>query len=246
MNSTRRAVLAGLLATGIAPCTAGSAVAARPRPAASLLGKEIRRLPTSRHEVALTFNAAWDESGLDTVLTELRRRRLPATFFPTGRFARAHPRAVRAMGAEHGLGNHSDTHPYFDRLTSGQREQEVRRADAAIREAARTEPLPFFRFPFSHTTPETVADVNRFGYAAIEFTVDTNGYLGPGGGMTVERVVGRAVAALAPGALIQMHVGSATGGTVLDAEALPHILDAVRANGYGVVDLRAFLVPEGT
>ncbi|MGW0538634.1 polysaccharide deacetylase family protein [Streptomyces sp. NPDC003032] len=52
--------------------------------------------------LALTFNAAWDDSGVDTVLTELRRRRLKATFFTTGQFARDRPRAVGAMGAEHG------------------------------------------------------------------------------------------------------------------------------------------------
>ncbi len=62
--------------------------------------------------------------------------------------------------------------------------------------------------------------------------------------MTVERVVERAVDAFAPGAIIQMHVGSTGDGVVLDAQALPRVLDAVRAEGYGVVDLRAFLVPE--
>ncbi|WCL83422.1 polysaccharide deacetylase family protein [Streptomyces sp. JCM 35825] len=249
MESTRRGVLAGLLAAGLVPgaaggAVAGGAVAVGPRPPASLLGHEIRRLPTSRKVLALTFNAAWDDSGVDTVLAELRRRRLKATFFPTGRFARDRPRAVRAMGAEHGLGNHSYSHPYFDGLSTGQREREVRRADTAIRAAAGTEPLPFFRFPYSSTTAESVADINRLGYAAIEFTTDTNGYLGPGAGMTVERVVERAVDAFAPGAIIQMHVGSTGDGVVLDAQALPRILDAVRARGYGVVDLRAFLVPE--
>ncbi|QIB48290.1 polysaccharide deacetylase family protein [Streptomyces aureoverticillatus] len=274
MNSTRRAVLAGLLGAGLAPSaagwasavgqasaagrssaagrasTAGPASAARrasaagPRPPASLLGREIRRLPTSRQVVALTFNAAWNERGVASVLTELRRRGHPATFFPTGGFAEARPAAVRAMGAEHGLGNHSHTHPYFDDLSTRERGREVRRADAAIRTAAGTAPLPFFRFPYSSTTTDSVADVNALGYAAIEFTVDTNGYLGPGRGMTVQRVIERAVAALAPGAIIQMHVGSsAADGIVLDAQALPRLLDAIAARGYGVVDLREFLVP---
>ncbi|MFD0413823.1 polysaccharide deacetylase family protein [Streptomyces sp. NPDC127108] len=244
MNPTRRAVLAGLLTTAaLTPGATARATAARPRPPASLLGREIRRLPTARAVVALTFNAAWDESGVDVVLAELRRRRLAATFFPTGRYAETHPSAVRAMGAEHGLGNHSHSHPYFDGLSTAARAREVRRADAAIRAASGTEPLPFFRFPYSSTTTASVADVNALGYAAIEFTTDTNGYLGPGRGMTVERVVGRAVAALAPGAIIQMHVGSSSGGVVLDAQALPRILDAIGAAGYGVVDLRDFLVP---
>ncbi|MEU6314427.1 polysaccharide deacetylase family protein [Streptomyces sp. NPDC047014] len=99
--------------------------------------------------MALTFDAAWDEAGVADVLAELRQRALPATFFPTGAYADARPAAVRAMGAEHGLGNHSYSHPYFDGLDSEEHVDEVRRADAAV-----------------------------------EFTADTNGYLGPAGGMT--------------------------------------------------------------
>ncbi|MFE6835037.1 polysaccharide deacetylase family protein [Streptomyces sp. NPDC057705] len=257
----RRAALAALLAAGLVPGSgaaaaqptaraAGEPAAGRPgsgappagpRPPASLLGGEIRRLPTSRKVVALTFNAAWDEAGLDTVLAELRRRKLPATFFPTGEFADAHPAAVRAMGAAHGLGNHSYSHPYFGEISTAERAEEVRRADAAIRTASGTEPLPFFRFPYSSTTRQSVADVNDLGYAAIEFTTDTNGYLGPEGGMTVDEAVVRAADALTPGAIIQMHVGSTGDGVVLDAEALPLIIDAARADGYEVIDLREFL-----
>ncbi len=249
----RRAVLAALPAVGlVAGSSAVAASAARgreggvvaaPRPPASLLGQEIRRLPTSREVVALTFNAAWDESGLGTVLAELRRRKAPATFFPTGMYAEAHPAAVRAMAeAGHGLGNHSYSHPYFDDLSTQERAREVHAADAAIRKASQAEPLPFFRFPYSSTTEDSVADVNEMGYAAIEFTNDTNGYLGQAGGMTVNQVVRRAVGSLGPGAVLQMHVGSSAGdGVVLDAQALPRIIDAAVEEGYKIVDLREFL-----
>lgn len=246
-----------LAATGAAPAHGASAAApapdaaprarrrAGPRPPAAWFGAELRRIPTTRKVVALTFNAAWDESGIDVVLAELRRRKLPATFFPTGAFARAHPTAVRAMAAAHGLGNHSYSHPYFDDLDTSERQDEVRRADAAIREASGAEPLPFFRFPYSATTDESVADVNDLGYAVVEFTTDTNGYLGPEGGMTVDRVVRRAVDALAPGAVLQMHVGSTGDGVVLDARALPRIIDAAQAAGYAITDLRGYLTDAG-
>ncbi|MEV7562167.1 polysaccharide deacetylase family protein [Streptomyces sp. NPDC089795] len=254
----RRSALAGLLCAGVAgfagfapssPAASAQApgrtgrAAAGPRPPASLLGDEIRRLPTSRKVLALTFNAAWDVDGIDTVLAELRRRKLPATFFPTGAFAEARPSAVRSIAdAGHGLGNHSYSHPYFRDLSTAERAEEVRGADAAIRAAAGTEPLPFFRFPYSATTPDAIADVNDLGYAAIEFSADTNGYLGPQGGMSVDEAVERAVDAFAPGAIIQMHVGSNGADVVLDAEALPLIVDAAVADGYEIVDLRQFLV----
>jgi hypothetical protein len=41
-----------------------------------------------------------------------------------------------------------------------------------------------------------------------------------------------------------MHVGASQGRTrVIDAEALPLILDAFTARGYRVIDLRSLLTP---
>ncbi|MEV4432575.1 polysaccharide deacetylase family protein [Streptomyces sp. NPDC049585] len=205
----------------------------------SLYGSENRTMPTRARVVALTFNAAWETEGLDTVLEVLRRQHAPATFFLTGDFADRHPDAARAIAAAgHGIGNHSYNHPHFETLQPGERAAEVLRADRALRAAAGTTPLPFFRFPYGDTTPQEIAEVNALGFADIEWTTDTKGYLGPAGGMTVPKVVQRALDALRPGAVIQMHVGSDGQDTVLDADALPRIIDAVRARGYEIADLR--------
>ncbi|MFE2726008.1 polysaccharide deacetylase family protein [Kitasatospora sp. NPDC059327] len=221
--------------------------AAGPPPPAPLLGAEVRLIPTEEPVLALTFNAAWDETGLDTVLSTLRERGAPATFFPTGQYAEQHPDALRAMtAAGHGLGNHSYSHPLFTGLDARQARAEVLRADAAIRGAAGVDPLPFFRFPYGETTPRRIADVNALGFADIEFTTDTDGYLGAAGGMTVAKAVDRALAALTPGAILQLHVGTPDEGPdprCLDAEALPLIIDAVRDRGYRILDLRTLLDP---
>jgi peptidoglycan/xylan/chitin deacetylase (PgdA/CDA1 family) len=213
-----------------------------PGPVEKLFGSEVRRIPTTRRVVALTFNAAWEETGVDAALAVLRERKAPATFFLTGQFAERHPAAARAMAAEHGIGNHSYSHPRFGGLTSGEAAEEVLRADRAIRRASGAVPLPFFRFPYSATTARGIADVNALGFADIEFTADTNGYLGTAGGMTVQKAVDRAIAALTPGEIVQMHVGTPDGhGPALDVLALPRIIDALHARGYQVVDLRSLL-----
>ncbi|MCB5906219.1 polysaccharide deacetylase family protein [Streptomyces sp. SF28] len=211
-----------------------------PGPVGKLFGSEIRRIPTTRRVVALTFNAAWDETGVAEALAVLRGRREPATFFLTGRFAERHPGAVRAMAAEQGIANHSYSHRQFGDLTTRQAADEVLRADRAIRRASGATPLPFFRFPYSATTPRRIADVNALGYADIEFTADTNGYLGTAGGMTVGKAVDRALADLTPGEIIQMHVGTPEGhGPALDVQALPRLIDALHARGYRITDLRS-------
>lgn len=210
----------------------------------ALFGSENRVLRVHERVVAVTFNAAWNDAGLARVLGKLDRRRTPATFFLTGDFADRLPEAVkRIAGAGHGLGNHSYSHPYFKDLTEAGRRHEVRAADRALRAAGAGAALtPFFRFPYGETAPAHITEVNRLGFADIEFTTDTNGWKGTSGGMTVDRAVSRAVEALRPGAVLQMHVGASGGRTeVIDAEALPRILDAFAARGYRVIDLRTLL-----
>ncbi|MFK0221035.1 polysaccharide deacetylase family protein [Streptomyces vinaceus] len=210
----------------------------------SLFASENRVIRTPERVVAVTFNAAWNDAGLAPVLDELARRPAPATFFLTGDFADRHPEVVRRIAtAGHGLGNHSYSHPYFKDLTAAGRREEVRAADRALRTAGAGAALtPYFRFPYSETSPEHITEVNGLGYADIEFTTDTNGWMGTEGGMTVDRAVGRALDALRPGAIIQMHVGAPEGRTeVLDAQALPRILEAISTRGYRVIDLRTLL-----
>ncbi|MFJ9342091.1 hypothetical protein ACIRP0_22735 [Streptomyces sp. NPDC101733] len=57
--------------------------------------------------------------------------------------------------------------------------------------------------------------------------------------MSVQKAVRRALDARVPGEIVQIHVGSLDGqGPVLDAQALPQIIDAVRSRGYRIIDLR--------
>ncbi|MGW0710104.1 polysaccharide deacetylase family protein [Streptomyces sp. NPDC002643] len=201
---------------------------------------------TNERVVAVTFNAAWNTAGLEAILDELARRHTPATFFLTGDFADRYPEVVGRIADEgHGLGNHSYSHPHFKDLTAAGRRREIQAADVALREAGAGGALtPFFRFPYSETGPAQIKEVNGLDLADIEFTTDTNGWMGTEGGMSVDRAVRRVQDALCAGAIVQMHVGTTEGRSeVIDAQALPRILDAVAARGYRVIDLRTLLAP---
>ncbi len=192
--------------------------------------------------VALTFDAGANADGVSSILATLGAKRVPASFFLTGRFVAAYPGPSRQLAAAGRVGNHTVTHPHLPDLTAAQAKAEVTEARATILATTGEDPLPFFRFPYGSSTPDTVRLVNALGYVAVGWTVDSLGWKGTSGGVTVDSVVSRVVGARTPGAIVLMHVGSnPTDGSTLDADALPEIIDGLRAQGYSFVTLDALL-----
>jgi peptidoglycan/xylan/chitin deacetylase (PgdA/CDA1 family) len=76
------------------------------------------------------------------------------------------------------------------------------------------------------------------GYGCINWTVDTRGWMGTSGGQSADSVYQRVVHAARPGEIVIMHVGShPTDHSTLDADALPRVIEEIRARGYGFVTL---------
>jgi peptidoglycan/xylan/chitin deacetylase (PgdA/CDA1 family) len=203
-----------------------------------LRGQDLERIPTGERVVALTFDAGANSDGLAGILATLADRQVPATFFVTGQWAAANPaRLAEITAAGHRLGNHSMTHPAFTQLPTDAIAAQVRDAEAAIR-AGGADPRPLFRFPLGDRDARTIAAVNDLGYVAVRWTVDTLGWQGTSGGRSAAEVVDRALAGLQPGEIVLMHVGShPDDGSTLDADALPIMIDRMRAAGYGFTTL---------
>ncbi|MGH3044901.1 MAG: polysaccharide deacetylase family protein [Gaiellaceae bacterium] len=205
---------------------------------ASLRGAEWEVIPTSRKVVALTFDCGANADGIPAIIAALSAADAPATFFLTGSWARTFPEHARTLG-DHTVGNHTNSHADLTSLGPAAIRSEVRRAERAIRETTGDDPRPLFRFPFGARDARTIGIVNELGYGSIRWTVDTLGWKGLEGGQTVASVRTRVLAALRPGAIVLMHVGSAPDGSTLDADALPSVVAAIRARGYRFVELGA-------
>jgi peptidoglycan/xylan/chitin deacetylase (PgdA/CDA1 family) len=215
--------------------------AAPAAPPSSRLGVDWTRIPTSAPVVALTFDAGANADGIPSILATLRTKKVPATFFLTGQWVRAFPAPANevAVGG-FVVGNHTDTHPELTSLSDAQVRAQVLTAQRSILVANGVETRPFFRFPFGDVDGRVLGIVNDLGYVGVRWTVDTLGWQGTSGGMTVQRVVDRVLGALQPGEIVLMHVGShPTDRSMLDAAALPQIIDAIRARGYGFVTASA-------
>lgn len=202
-------------------------------------GVDLERILTERSVVALTFDGGSSDAGVADILATLAERDVPATFFVTGAFARTYPQRVRAMAAAgHPVGNHSDAHLSYPELTDVRIRADVAAAEAAINAASGRPAMPLFRFPFGARTDHDIRVVNDAGYLPVRWSVDSLGWKGTSGGLTVDEVVDRVVSTAVPGHIVLMHVGAnPDDGTTLDADALPRIIDGLRALGYGFVDL---------
>jgi peptidoglycan/xylan/chitin deacetylase (PgdA/CDA1 family)/N-acetylmuramoyl-L-alanine amidase len=210
-----------------------------PRPArrhAVLAGQIPDVLPTTRHVVALTFDAGADNAGAPKILAALARTGVRATFFMTGRWAELYPRWARRIAGRYPIGNHTFDHQDLLRLPLHSVAGELLRAAASIKGATGQPPEPLFRFPYGSSSASTLAIVNRVGYTAIGWTVDTLGWEGTSLGQSVSSVTARALGHLRPGEIILMHVGAnPSDHSTLDADALPGIISGIRARGYRFV-----------
>jgi len=207
-----------------------------------LAGTDWERIPTSRHVVALTFDAGANADGVSSILGTLRTEGVPATFFLTGDFVDQFPAAARQIASAQRVGNHSMDHPYFTALTRAQIVSELTLARAAIGSVTGADPRPWFRFPFGDRNSATIGAVNAAGYVPVRWTVDSLGWKGTSGGITAQIVRDRVVGALQPGEIVLMHCGSnPTDHTTLDAAALGGIIQTLKARGYGFVTLDALL-----
>jgi len=207
-----------------------------------LRGQDLTVVPGAGRAVALTFDAGANAAGLPKILSTLAAKGVAATFFLTGNWAANNPQGVAQIAAAgHRVANHSMTHPGFTGLADEAIVQQLRSAEQAIL-AAGADPRPLFRFPYGERDARTIADVNSLGYVAVRWTVDTLGWKGTSGGASVQSVADRVQAGLQPGEIVLMHIGSnPDDGTTLDADALPQIIDRIRAAGYGFVTLDALL-----
>lgn len=214
--------------------TAPTAPAAQSALLKAWAGHDIEAFDTGRKVVALTFDGGASGYAVESILATLKADGVPATFFVTGDFARAYPHLVTAIAAAgHPVGNHSDSHPYFTQTTNEEIRAELAAAESAISALTGATTAPLFRFPFGDREDLDIRVVNAAGYIPVRWTVDTLGWKGTSEGVTTALIRQRILDRLRPGQIVLMHVGAHPDDhSTLDADALPGVIEDLRARGY--------------
>ncbi|HLE50554.1 MAG TPA: polysaccharide deacetylase family protein [Anaerolineales bacterium] len=184
--------------------------------------------------VALTFDlcqkpeypAGFDEGIYAALIT----REAPATFFMGGDWMRTHPDETRRLAANprFELGNHSWSHPDLDQLGETAISAEILRTqDLLFQLTGRQNRL--FRLPSGIYTDQVLSVIAAHGMYTIQWEVVTADPVPDNLADNILRIV---QAETQNGSIIIMH---ANGRGWHTAEALPEMIDYLRAEGYTLV-----------
>ena len=206
-------------------------------------GDVVGGLGTSgKKSFTITFDDGPDPSYTPRILDILRAKQVPATFFVVGRLAERSVDLLRRMKSEgHNIGNHTYSHANELRVSDLNLAIELNLTQRVIQySTGRSTTL--FRSPFNADsdprTPEAIQSVVRpqqLGYLTVGERVDPRDWEGKSANEIVESIMhDRGM-----GSIILLHDGG--GNREATVQALPAIIDALRADGGRFVSLQGLL-----
>ncbi len=200
----------------------------------ALIGDLVCRVETDQRIVALSFDDGPTEHGVDWVLPILSRHEARATFFLIGAEVESRPALVRRLLAQgHEVGNHSFSHVRMVARLPGFYDKEIARTDAALRRAGAPGPV-LFRPPYGRKLIGLPRAAERNGYRMIMWDVED-----PAQAATPQDYAEAVLREVRPGSIILMHVMYRANR--LAREALPLVVEGLRARGYRIVTVGELL-----
>ncbi|WP_124726442.1 polysaccharide deacetylase family sporulation protein PdaB [Staphylospora marina] len=189
----------------------------------------IYSVQTDKKQVALTFDISWGEERTGPILDVLEQKGLKkATFFLSSPWAESHPdlvKRIQDMGFE--IGSHGHRHDNYSSYNEEQIRTQILKADQILKELTGKKPT-LIRFPNGDFDKRVLKIADQLGYKTIQWDTDSLDWTNPGKDRIVKRVLDKAH----PGDIILMHASDSCRQT---HEALPEIIDGLRAKGYEFV-----------
>ncbi|WP_249777689.1 delta-lactam-biosynthetic de-N-acetylase [Paenalkalicoccus suaedae] len=181
---------------------------------------------STQREVYLTFDNGYENGYTAQILDTLKEKQVPAAFFVTGHYVREEPELVLRMIKEgHVVGNHSNHHPSFARLSFDQIKQELEDVEKEVKKLDPTYEMIYVRPPRGEFNREALLACKELGYSSIfwsmaykDWEVDHQ----KGKSFAFEQITKR----VSPGAVLLLHSVSSD-----NAQALPDVIDHVKQSG---------------
>jgi peptidoglycan/xylan/chitin deacetylase (PgdA/CDA1 family) len=228
-NGLYRATLVATDTWGVARPSAPAGVRVE-RPTTA---RPIFRVNGAGRRVALTFDDCNFDDAWRSILDQLERRHLLASFFCSGVMVNRFPAlARRTVAAGHTIGDHAYFHPNLTRLGIDGIERELEGTIHAWWNVAGITPVPYMRPPYGAYDAHVLRAVGACGFPDfVMWDVDPTDWSKPGSGVIASRVLSR----VRPGSIVLMHIQPQT------AAALPAILAGLRSRNLIPVSLEELL-----
>ncbi len=192
---------------------------------------QARKIPvycvdTNEKKVAITFDAAWGAEDTEELLGILAEYDAKATVFVVGDWARSYPDAVKAFyNAGHSIGNHSDSHKAYSKLSLEEIQADIEACNAAIENCTGEKPK-LLRAPSGDYNNDTITAAESLSMQTIQWSVDSLDWQG----LEVQEMVKRVTNAAENGSIILFH-----NDVKNTPEALRQTLKILSERGYSFV-----------
>jgi len=204
-------------------------------------------------EVALSFDDGPDAKWTPKILDILKQKNVKGTFMIIGVDAASNVGVLKRIAREgHEVGNHTWSHPDISEISARQLDLEVKLTGRLFASKLGVQPL-YFRPPYDiDEEPDTddqaqpVVSIQREGYTIIGNKIDTDDW-NDNPRKTPAEISQSVLAQLQTmkvkpqfrGSIILMHDGG--GNRQATVDALPVLIDTLRANGYSLVPVSALM-----
>jgi peptidoglycan/xylan/chitin deacetylase (PgdA/CDA1 family) len=197
-----------------------------------MFGKSICAVPTKRKVLALTFDDGPDMENTPALLALLAGRKVRATFFCIGNRAARQPELLKQIAvAGHEIENHTFLHhPLTNIFSVARLRDDLARAQTEIQRVAGRAP-EFFRPPVGLTNPRIFRVTGELGLKVVGYTARGLDRRAD----APEKIVGRVLRKLQPGAIFLLHDAGVPRERLLAVVTL--LLDKLEAGGYQCVRL---------
>jgi cellulose synthase/poly-beta-1,6-N-acetylglucosamine synthase-like glycosyltransferase/peptidoglycan/xylan/chitin deacetylase (PgdA/CDA1 family) len=190
--------------------------------------------------VALTFDDGPDGRWTPEILDILKAKHAPATFFVIGKNMQRYPGLVaREVREGHDVGSHTWTHPNIAEIPAAQTKVELT-ATQRLFETITGRETRLLRPPYfgdaEPSTPREVAPLLQAqaqGYLSVGLRIDPDDWKKPDPQHIIDTTIARLQDTQRPGQVVLLH--DSGGDRSRTVEALPTLIDQIRAHGYKLV-----------
>ncbi|MFC4401514.1 delta-lactam-biosynthetic de-N-acetylase [Gracilibacillus xinjiangensis] len=177
--------------------------------------------------VYLTFDNGYEAGFTEQILDVLKEENVPATFFLTGHYVDDKPDLVKRMLSEgHIIGNHSDTHRDFTKLSKEELKEDIEILSNKLKKVSNKAVVQYVRPPKGTFNEQSLQWANELGYTHVFWSlafVDWNEGQEKGWQYAYNQVIDQ----IHPGAIVLMHTVSKD-----NADALAPIIKELKKQGY--------------